>query len=342
MDGYFYGQTGTSDKDKPGASAVGDNPAGANLSNAMIEVQKTTGILQFTLEVGPVDGLPTLGLAPAQASLTIYRAGPLYLGYVTIAPPESPVTISVGQINSLEGYEGGLDWQNANIFTSSIFYITNQNSLGISGTYTKGPLSVSVAYGDGWDTGVFNFLQASATYTVNTNNTLSMYYGGDLGRTGLNTITYGQVPVGSNPATVNSQTFGAYDSFTRGSLNIVPELQYVYAKPDHQLLINKYTSNISAAMFGDYSFGTSPYSLGAMASYFDSVGGQTNWYIAPRAEGFGAQLTPTWQYKDLFARLSVGYVHLINSGAGTGYPGSGTNGGGSNVLQSALEGGLLF
>jgi Putative beta-barrel porin-2, OmpL-like. bbp2 len=342
MDGYLYDQTGTSPHGTPAGSADGDSATGVNLSNAVIGLQKTSGLFQFTLDVGPVDGLPTLGLAFPKASLKVYRASPVYLGYITIAPANAPVTISVGQINSLEGYEGGLDWQNANIFTSSMWDISNQNSLGVSGTYTKGPLSVSIAYGDGWDTRVFNFLQASFAYNIGSANSLDVYYGGNLGRTGANAITYFQMPVGAAPYLVNSQTIGIYDAYTRGNITLTPELQYVYAKPDHWLSIDKYTGNFSAAVFGDYTFGTSPYSIGAMASYFDSVGGQGDWYIAPRAAGIGVELTPTWQRQAFFARLSVGYVHLINMGEGTGYPAYGTAGNGRNVLQSAFEAGVLF
>ena len=66
IDGYVYGQSGTAPKGEPGASAVGDSAYGANLTNALISVQKSSGVLQFTLELGPVDGLPVLGTAPPQ------------------------------------------------------------------------------------------------------------------------------------------------------------------------------------------------------------------------------------------------------------------------------------
>ena len=56
------------------------------------------------------------------------------------------------------------------------------------------------------------------------------------------------------------------------------------------------------------------------------------------AAGFGLELSPTWQYKNLYARLSVGYLHLTNTG-GAGY---GNNGNGRDVVQSGLEGGVLF
>jgi len=338
MAGYGYAQTGTSDKG--GSSLVGDRSTGVNLDAALIELQKTSGILQFTIEVGPEGGSPELGVKPSKASVTLYRASPLYQGYVTIAPTGSPITFSAGQFTSLEGYESGVSWTNSNLFLSDIFYVQNSSSVGISATYTHGPLSVDVVFGDGWDTRVANFLQALATYTINSNNSVNVYYAGNLGRTGVNATTYAQTSVGNfGPYFVNSQMLGGWYSYTQGNLNLVPEVQYVYAKPDQQVGIPKFTSNLGAALFGDYAFGTSPYSLGSMAEYFDNNGGG-DWFIAPHAEGVGFELTPTWQYKNLYARASVGYMHLLNLGTqGDGY---GNHGNGRDILQSGLEAGLLF
>jgi hypothetical protein len=338
MAGYGYAQTGTSDKS--GSSLVGDRSTGVNLDAALIELQKTSGILQFTIEVGPEGGSPELGVKPSKASVTLYRASPLYQGYVTIAPTGSPITFSAGQFTSLEGYESGVSWTNSNLFLSDIFYVQNSSSVGISATYTHGPLSVDVVFGDGWDTRVANFLQALATYTINSNNSVNVYYAGNLGRTGVNATTYAQTSVGNfGPYFVNSQMLGGWYSYTQGNLNLVPEVQYVYAKPDQQVGIPKFTSNLGAALFGDYAFGTSPYSLGSMAEYFDNNGGG-DWFIAPHAEGVGFELTPTWQYKNLYARASVGYMHLLNLGTqGDGY---GNHGNGRDILQSGLEAGLLF
>jgi Putative beta-barrel porin-2, OmpL-like. bbp2 len=345
MSGYFYGQTGTSNKGNSGGSLLGDRSSGANLAQALIELQKTSGILQFTIEVGPQAGSPYLGLKPSKASVTVYRASPIYLGYVTLAPKNSPVTISVGQLGSLEGYESGVSWNDANLYKSALFYVENGQNVGVSATYTHDKFSAQVTFGDGYDTRVFNFLQALATYQFNSNNALNVYYGGELGKTGLNAITYGQTPVGVyGPEFVNSQMFGAFYSYTQGNLNVVPEVQYVYANPDHALMIPNYTSNFGAAVFTDYTFGKSPYSLGGMAEYFTS-NGSGNWFIAPHAEGVGIQLSPTWQYKDLYARLSVGYMHLLNRGfntPGSPAPAYGNNGTGNNVVQGALEAGLLF
>ncbi len=344
MSGYFYAQSGTADKG--GNSAVGDRSTGASLDAALIDLQKNTGILQFNIEVGPEGGTTTLGAKPSKASITVYRASPLYQGYVTIAPTNSPITISAGQFLSLEGYESGVSWNNANMFLTDMFYVENGSSVGVSATYTHGPLTVDVVFGDGWDTRVANFLQALTTYTINSNNNVNFFYAGNLGKTGQNAITYGQSPVGSGTSLANCRQLAdarGWYSYTMGNLNLVPEVQYVYAKPDQQLGITKYTANFGAAVFGDYTFGTSPYSLGSMAEYFDSTG-DSLWFIAPHAEGIGFELTPTWQYKNLYERGSVGYVHLLNIGTNTTgeTPAYGNNGTGRDIVQSGLEAGLVF
>ena len=77
IDGYVYGQTGTAPKGEPDASAVGDSPYGTNLTNALIALQKSSGLFQFTLEVGPggraagaghraAESQPARSIAPAR------------------------------------------------------------------------------------------------------------------------------------------------------------------------------------------------------------------------------------------------------------------------------------
>lgn len=346
--GYYLDQT-NSNGNLPGTK----KDIGANVGSGLVELQKTSGVLQFTIEVGSNGGTVTLGTAPRQTTISNFSTGPLYAGYITVAPTNSPVTVSVGQMGSLEGYESGVDWNNANQFTTGIFYVENAQDRGVQVNYSQGPVSASVQLGDGYDTGVFNFLQALASYSYNANNSLSVYYAGNLGRTGLNAHTYAgtgnynTTSVGSYGSYFdNSQMVGAYYSYTHGNLNVVPEVQYQIAKADAQLGQSKATSNFGAAVFGDYTFANTPYSLGGWAEYFTSHTSSADnsfWYIAPDAEAVGFSATPTWQYKDLFARADVGYLYLLNktlpNGTKTGF---GSNGNGNGIFQSTLEAGLLF
>lgn len=344
MDGYGFYSSGLP------ARGNGSNTSnfGANVANALVDLQKTSGVLQFNIEVGANGGALTLGTLtsrPAQTSINNFSTGPLYAGYVTVAPTGMPFTISAGRIASLEGYESAVDWNNQSQLTTDIFYVQNSQADGVEGTYTAGPLAATVEFGDGWDTHVFNFLQALVTYTIDPNNNLNVYYAGSLGRIGLNARTYGWgsgTTVGQyGPYFMNSQMLGAYYSYTMGNLNLIPEVQYVYAKVDHKLGIDKTTSNLGAVVLGDYTFGSSPYSLGGWVEYEKSQG-PGSWFVGQNSEAVGIAVSPTWQYKDLFARVNAGALYLLNNkydGISYGYGHSGSD---KFQVTGTLEAGLLF
>ncbi len=230
-----------------------------------------------------------------------------------------------------------------------LYYVTNSESRGVEGNFTKGPISVSVTYGDGNDTGVFNYMTFLATYNFNKTDNLNLFGGVELSPTGPNAFGYGGTTVGANGLnSVNNNIFGAWYTKQLGNLSLTPEVQYQYSTPLHRYAgagfeIPKYTSNFGAALFADYAFGSSPYSIGAWVEYATSNGDST-WFIAPHAELVGFSVAPTWQYKNLYARLNAGYVHLLNgSYSGTGVTGAyGDNGTGRDQMIGMLEGGLLF
>jgi hypothetical protein len=342
VDGYGYYLSDTNDE----GNLPGTNKAdGMELANALIEIQKTTGVVQATLQIGANGGTAFFGSGhPSQSSISTYTTGPLRAGYVTIAPPNSDFTFSAGQIGSLEGWESGVEWNNANQLTTEMFYVENSQSRGIEVSYNNGPVSATVSYGDGYDTGVFNFVEAIGTYTFNADNAATLYYGGNLGTTGT-AVKSNEGPT----AYQNSQMIGGFYSYTLGNLNLAPEFQYQYAKADQKIGIEKPTYNFGAALFADYSLSaTSPYSIGAWGEYFTSHASVADssagaWYIGPDAAGVAVSVSPTWQYKDLFARADAGYIYLLDNkssgGAAYGYGGSGTDRG---EFVGLLETGVLF
>jgi len=348
IDGYAYYQTPndahTFDSNL-GTGFYGPNyfkEDGASIANMQIDIQKSTGIIQFNVEAAATGGTTALGVSPTFGAVGTAggaRYKPLYLAYVTIAPPGSPITISGGEIGSVEGYEGTFDWGNTTQFTSDAWWVENSSSQGVALNYTFGPISGSVEFGDGFpaDDGVFNFLQAIVNYTISPTNTLSVFTGDALGTTSVRTDP-------GNQFYKNSDMIGFFDSATFGNLNLVPEVQYVYAKKDDKIGLTKPTWNLAALLLADYNFGTSPYSLGGMVEYFDSHTGNdeaSNWYLAPDAAGIGVAAAPTWQYKDIFARANFGFVYLTNNKfAGAKVTPFGDNG--RSEFQSTLEAGLLF
>jgi hypothetical protein len=333
-DGYFYYQT-------PNNTHDGVKESGAYVGETQIDIQKNTGIIQFNVEAATSGGSTALGIPFSPTGVAGgARYKPLYLAYVTIAPPNSPITISGGEIGSVEGYEGTFDWGNPTQFTSDAWWVENSSSQGVAINLTEGAFSGSVSFGDGFpaDDGVFNFVQAIGNYTFSPTNTLSVFTADAVGTTSYHTDP-------GNQFYKNSDMIGFYDSATFGNLNLVPEVQYVYAKANQRVFLNKPTWNLAALVLADYTFGTSPYSLGGMVEYFashTSVADESNWYLGPDAAGIGLAAAPTWQYKDIFARANFGFLYLTNNTAPDGTTNHPFADNGRTSFQSTLEAGLLF
>lgn len=347
-DGYAYALTGAGSELSQGLLGS-DRSAGFEFMNGLVQLQKADGLVQFTIQAGSTASL-TLGTKPGATSVQTYATGPLRAVYLTLAPT-SNFSISAGHVASLEGFESSVDWQNSNLLTTDLFYVENSQSTGVTATYTMGPVSGTVTFGDGFDTQVWNYLQLLATYTINDNNALTLYGSTNLGTTGLGARFYGSstLSYNSSAATVgaqgvanlaNSSVIGGYYSFTMGNLNLVPEVQYVWAKADPSVGLTDYSSNFGAALFASYQFGKSPYSLGGWVEYFSSNGSDA-WFLNPGSQGYGLSIAPTWQYKHLFMRGDIGLIHLTRVGT----PGSvayGSNGTGRNQATFLLEAGVLF
>jgi hypothetical protein len=353
FDAMLYGQTGAASKDAviyarqngTNTSIYGDRDSGAGFGVAQTELKTTTGLIQFDLLIGAYGGDTALGEGTGRINLNTFKISPVKTASVTIQPPGSPISVSAGQLYSVEGYESGADFKNENIFASAMWWMQNSSNPGVAINFNQGPISATVGIGDGWDTYVFNVLQAYLSYTFNDNNNANFYYTGTLGHQGLNATTYGECggsrctveAYGSNQ--INSQMYGGYYIWKNGPLSVVPEVQYVYAPRNVNVGVDKYTANFGAAIFTNYKFTGTEFSLGGMAQYFSSTG-PGYWYINPGAKGFGFELTPTWQHKWFFARASVGITHLTDRG--TDQAAYGNTGSGRTSVQGALQTGVVF
>ncbi len=340
FDGSFYAYSGT------GAGSILGNgkSAGANMRVIDLKVTKPDGLVRFTVEVKP-DTSMYFGNPSTQIKANQFTLGPVFSAYLTLVPNKA-FNISVGQVPSVEGWEASTDWENANIIDSPIYYVENSSSRGVSASVNEGPVSATLVFGDGVDSGVFNTFQGLVTYNFDANNALSVFGAANVGRTGPNTFAYdggktGTGYPGYNAAYANSNMIGGYYDYTAGNLNVVPEVQYIYSKVDHAIGLDKFTSNFAAEVITDYQFGQSPWSVGAQLFYYKNNGPQA-WYLNTDSGGVGFGVTPTWQQGNLFARGEVGMLHLTNLGtpaAGGGFGAAGTD---KNQVMAVLEAGVMF
>ncbi|MBU6448434.1 MAG: outer membrane beta-barrel protein [Rhodospirillales bacterium] len=356
VDGYFFAQSGAS-----GSSVVGPKSNGANISAFMIQAKKTTGPIQFTIQLAEYTNINLGANKPKEINGNMYTTGPLRAAYITL-PLTDDFSISAGQLDSLEGYESAFAWNNPVALRTVIASVENSESRGVSASYNQGPFSGTVIFGDGYDTGVFNYLQFLTSYDINADSNLNVFGGVALGVTGPNSFAYGSggssnggangVGGQGQLANVNSNMLGGWYSTVIDGLNLTSEVQYQYAKPLHRYAdvtsggvsdnIAKETSNLGVAEFAEYQFPGTDYSIGSWAEYATShgSGAQDNWFVAPNAELVGFAVAPTWQHGHIYSRLNAGYVHLLNQGQPVaGYGNSGT---GKNQVVGTLELGLVF
>ena len=349
-DGFAYALTGAGNETDKGLLGTSTG-VGVQFLNGLIKLEKPDGLLRFVMQVGAVNSL-TLGTKPVPPSVQTWSTGPVRTAYVTLAPT-SNFTISAGQLASVEGYESSVDWENFNLLTTSLWYVENSQSVGVSATYTLGKLSGTVILGDGFDTNVWNYLQLEASYAIDHNDKITLYGATNLGTTGLGAHFYGNATTPYHESTVasagvanlvNSSVVGGYYTATLGNLTLVPEVQYVWSKGNPAVGLKGYSSHFGLALFANYQFGESPFSLGAWAQYFSSNGPEF-WFLNPGAQGVGFVVgptwTPEWAKKHMFVRGEVGVIHLTNVGT----PGSvayGSSGNERNQATFLVELGALF
>ena len=209
---------------------------------------------------------------------------------------------------------------------------------------------------------MWNYLQYLVTGTIDPNNSLTVYGAVPLGTTGPNTFAYGEggAPQGGangnggqgQLAAVNSDMVGAWYTWKLGTLEISPEVQYQWTSPLTKYAgvvsggvsdnIPKGTSNFGAAVFYNYKFADTPYSVGGWVEYATSKGSgpQDDWFVSNNAQLAGIAIAPAYQYKQLYARLNLGYVHLLNNG--TPPAGFGNQGTGKNQVVTTLEFALVY
>lgn len=359
VDGYVFAQSGTSSD--PHTSIVGDQATGAKVTAWMTEVHKATGWLQFTVQAAEYQNINLGTNKPNEVNPDRFQTGPIRSAFATLAPTDN-LKLSVGQLPSLEGYETVFAWNNPVGVRTVIAEPENTNSKGIQLDYTQGQYSGTLLFSDGYDTGDYNYLQFSGTDKINQNNNFTIFGGVSMGTTGPNVFNYGSGGLPTDAANgvgaqgllaeVNSDMLGGWYTWIDGPLSLTGEVQGQYTPALTQYAaytsggvsddIPKATGNIAAAMFGDYKFGDSPYSLAAWVEYGMSRGSapQDAWFTTPNSSLVGFAVAPTWQYKKVFTRLNIGYVHFLNSG--TPPAGFGNDGKGQDQVVGTLEFGLVF
>ena len=308
-----------------------DHESQFDFSNGQVFIQKTDGLVQFYIQAGEYS-LPTLGVPYTRASTnTNATFGAVPVAYLKIAPADN-FSIEGGKLPTLVGAEYTFTFQNLDIERGLLWNLEPAISRGVQANYTAGPLAFSVALTDGAYTNRYNQLSGSVAWTISSSDTVSLIGSGDLGK--YETFFF---PVGSE------DVYNVIWTHTDGPWTFTPYAQYTHV-PSRGFVPSSDT--VGGALLVNYAFDPN-WSLGGRVEYVKETTGYDPYLYGTNSSALTFTVTPTYQYKLLFARADLSYVSashlnfLVSSQGGPG-PGFGTSGTDSGQFRALLEVGILF
>jgi Putative beta-barrel porin-2, OmpL-like. bbp2 len=313
---------------------AGDQNGRLDISNGQVFIQKTDGLFQFFAQAG-VYSLPSLGTPYVRASTTTDQTyGVLPQGFLKLAPSDS-FSVEAGKLPTLIGAESTFTFENLNIERGLLWNQEPAVSRGLQGNYTVGPVAFSASWNNGFYSNRYNWASGSATWTINSQNTLEAVAAGSLNRT---TYSSSSTPEIQN----NSEIYNLIYTYTTGPWTINPYLQYTYVPQNVEIGTAHSGSTYGAALLAKYAFDPN-FNLAGRAEYIGSTGsttdGSPNLLYGPGSKAWSLTLTPTYQYKVFFGRLDASYVRTSHTTPGSAF---GLAGNDESQGRAVFETGILF
>lgn len=321
------------------APGTGNADSLLDLSNAQVEVQTTSGPVQFYLQAGAYS-LPSLGTSYLRADKAPDQLyGVLPVAYVKVElTPE--LSVMAGALPTLIGAESTFTFQNMNIERGLLWNQEPAVSKGVQVNFSKGPLSAAVSVNDGYYSDRYNWVSASVSYAVNPSNTITVIGGGNLSDTSKSTFA---TPIVQN----NSSIFNVIYTYSAGALTLTPYVQYSQVDSNPGLGIDRSAKSFGGAVLGKFAL-TDQFSIAARAEYIKSDGGDcgsdancapTNLLYGTDSKAWSLTVTPTYQRGVFFARGELSYTRIDGLKAGYGF---GDNFNQPDQVRALIETGVLF
>jgi hypothetical protein len=318
-----------------------------DLSNGQLFLQKTDGIFQFYTQFGAYSiaalgapyisaatatfgyHAPTLGGVPVNGDLW----GWFPQGYAKIVPTDN-FSIQGGKLPTLIGAEYTFSFQNINIERGLLWNQEPAISKGGQANLTLGPVALSLSFTDGFDSGVYNWVTGSATWTINSANSFEFVGGGNVGKTNISTL---RTPLPQS----NSQIFNLIYTYNSDPWIVQPYFQATHVPGNASLGFTSSASTFGFAVLGNYHV-SGGFNLGGRLEYISSTGNTAtspSLLYGPGSGAFSLSLTPAYQWNNFFARAEFSWVKANSVVAGLGL---GPNFNGNSQTRVMIETGILF
>jgi len=316
---------------------AGDHSAWGDLGNAQIWINKSDGDYQYFIDIGAYS-LPALGTLPyvKATTLTANTFDVVPIAYAKWAPSSLPgFSIQAGKLPTLIGDEYMFTVQNSNIERGLLWGVEPLVSKGVQVNYSSGPVTVNVAWTDGFYSNELNTLSGALTYVISPTDTVILQGEGNVTKSKRVTAT-------TLPIYNNSQIYDVIWTHTMGPWSFTPYFQYTHAPAYPLEGWTKDTDTWGGALLATYTFDSkgmlAGWSLPARFEYIaQSKGAGVGVPLfGPGSSAWSVTATPTFTLNRWFARAEVSYVGITD---GAGYGALGTK---KDQVRGMLELGVLF
>ncbi len=325
--GVVSGLLGTQSHSTPGVAS-----SFADVSNAQVIIQKIDGVFQFYVQAG-LYSQETLGVPYTKAATyTDSSYGPVPQAWIKIAPSAN-FNIQAGILPSMIGAEAPFTFQNMNIDRGILWGQENVMTRGVQANLTLGKLALSLSLTDGFFGGKLNWLSGLAAYTINASNSISFVAGGPFNTSYRSSFA-------TSPIFNNSSIYDVIYTYSNGPIMIQPYFQYT-SVPALPLFETGKTETYSGAVLAKYNF-SEHFSLPVRFEYISTSapsGNSPSVLLGPGSEAFSFTITPTYLWKQFFARPEFSVV--AGSKVTPGY-GFGADGNSTSQVRGRFEFGLVF
>jgi hypothetical protein len=309
-----------------GHHVAGDDKAKIDASNVHVNLQTTSGPVQFFVQAGGYS-FPTVGFPYTEMGDTVEaNFGIIPQAFVKIAPTDN-FNIQIGKLPTIIGAEYGYTYQNLNVERGLLWWNENVVNRGVQANFSQGPFSLSVSLNDGFYSKKFSWVSALASYNLGGGNTLAAGFGAQLSNSGH---TDSNTPLELN----NSEIYNVYFTHSAGKWTIAPYLQFTRVPDIPRLGVAK-GSTASGALLVDYKF-SDFFNLAARGEYIASKGAP-NFLYGPGSDALTLTITPTFNFKTFFVRPEVSYVRAYDYSSAFG-----TAGNRPSQVRALLETGVVF
>ncbi|MGC8588215.1 MAG: outer membrane beta-barrel protein [Hydrogenobaculum sp.] len=286
-----------------GSSTNGDKKNRYDISNALVNISKPDGVVRFTIVAGAY-AFPTVGETTAKTTQSGYNTdlfSALPIAYLEFDPNQS-VSIKVGKLPTMIGYESAFTYQNIDIQRSILWSMQPVVSRGIRFTYTKDIFTGNLELNDGFYSEKKPALEGSFSLAPNQNASISFNFIYPDKNTKPNQT--------SNPA--NKQEYELTGSYTISKFTFAFDSMYVHVPTSTE---GETTSNHAFGIAGYATYNINDaWSLNARAEYGEegTSGTDIMGFGLVGAHAYSITITPEYKYKQFFIRPEVSYVHITN------------------------------